>query len=61
MEFNESQVTNLGKYLLDISKLIIAIYVFTSFPDKLNIFTFGIIGALLFLTAGLIILKGVKK
>jgi hypothetical protein len=61
MEFNESQVINLGKYLLDISKLIVAIYVFTSLPDKPLVLILGLISALLFLIGGLVILKGVKK
>jgi len=61
MQFNENQITNLGKYLLDISKLIVAIYVFTSLPDKPFVLILGLICALLFLTGGLVILKGVKK
>jgi len=61
VEFNENQITNLGKYFLDISKLIVAIYVFTSLPDKPVAFFLGLIAAILFLIAGLMFLKGEKK
>jgi hypothetical protein len=61
VEFNENQITNLGKYLLDISKMIAGIYVFTSFPDKLLVGFFGLICAIIFLLGGLMLLKGEQK
>jgi hypothetical protein len=61
MEFNECQISNLGTYLLDISKLIVAIYVFTSSLDKPLMLVLGLICALLFLIGGLVVLKGAKK
>ncbi|HBO96472.1 MAG TPA: hypothetical protein DE315_07125 [Candidatus Omnitrophica bacterium] len=61
MELTEDQTTNLGKYFLDISKLIVGIYVFTSFPDKLLVSFWGLICAAIFLLGGLILLKGGQK
>jgi len=61
MELTENQTTNLGKYFLDISKLIAAIYVFTSLPDKPVAFFLGLTAAILFLAGGLMFLKGGEK
>ena len=61
MELTEDQATNLGKYFLDISKLIAAIYVFTSLPDKPVIFFAGLFIAIAFLIGGLLLLKGREK
>ena len=61
VEFNENQITNLGKYFLDISKLVAAIYVFTSLPDKPVVFFSGLFTTIVFLMGGLILLKGKEK
>jgi len=61
MELTENQTTNLGKYFLDISKLIAGIHVFTSFPDKPLVFFVGLFSTVVFLIGGLLILKGREK
>ena len=61
MELNENQTTNLGKYFLDISKLIVGIYVFTSLPAKPVAFFLGLFSATGFLMGGLLLLKGEQK
>jgi hypothetical protein len=61
LNFNETQIINLGKYFLDISKLIVAIYIFTSLPDKPMVFIFGLTSAIIFLIGGLILIKGPEK
>ena len=58
MRLDKSQKENLGKYLLDISKLVVGIYVFTSALSKPFLLALGCIIALLFLGAGLYYLKG---
>jgi hypothetical protein len=61
VEFNENQANNLGKYFLDISKLSVGVYVFTSLPDKPLTFVTGLIVAVIFLIGGLVLLKGEKR
>jgi hypothetical protein len=61
VELNETQTNNLGKYFLDISKLIAAIHVFTSSPDKPAVFFVGLFSTVVFLVGGLMLLKGKEK
>lgn len=57
MAFTPSQRGHLGRYLLDISKLIVGIYVFTSLPDKPLQFVLGCLATFCFLIGGLWFLK----
>ena len=57
MVFSRSQRDQFGQYLLDISKLIVGIYVFTSLPDKPLQFILGGLSALSFLIGGLWLFK----
>lgn len=61
MELTENQTTNFKEYFLDISKLIAAIYVFTSLSDKPVIFFAGLFIAIAFLIGGLLFLEGREK
>lgn len=61
MALNRTQRDQLGRYLLDISKLIVGIYVFTALPDKPLQFILGCLSALCFLVSGLWVLKGVPS
>lgn len=61
MALNRSQREHLGRYFLDISKLIAGIYVFTSLPGKPIQFIVGSISALCFLVGGLWILKSLSS
>lgn len=61
MALSRTQLEHLGRYFLDISKLIAGIYVFTSLPDKPLQFILGLLSALCFLIGGLWILKGVPS
>ena len=53
MEITSKQLNKLGDYLLDISKLVAGIYVFTSLPDKPLQFVLGSFSAISFLIAGI--------
>ncbi|HBH96411.1 MAG TPA: hypothetical protein DDX89_01285 [Candidatus Omnitrophica bacterium] len=57
MALNPAQREHLARYLLDVSKLIAGIYVFTSLPDKPLQFALGCVSALCFLLSGLWLLK----
>ena len=59
MGLTRAQREHLARYLLDISKLIAGIYVFTSLPDKPLQFLLGCVSALCFLLSGLWLLKDV--
>lgn len=61
MALNQAQREHLGGYLLDISKLIAGIYVFTSLPDKPFQFVLGVLSALCFLMSGLWFLRSLSS
>ncbi len=61
MRFNPLQREHLGRYFLDISKLIVGIYVFTSLPDRPLQFILGCLSALCFLIGGLWLLKSLSS
>ncbi|HHT9121128.1 MAG TPA: hypothetical protein ACFYD3_11370 [Candidatus Hypogeohydataceae bacterium YC41] len=58
---NKVQRENLGKFFIDIAKILVAVYVFTSLPESPGRFAIGIIITvfLLTITIGLGILGGV--
>lgn len=61
MNLSKTQRENLGKYFLDMSKIITGVYVLTSLPNKPLLFTLGLFSSLVLLGMGLNILKGVEK
>jgi len=58
MKPDEKQRENLGKYFLDLSKIVAGVYVFTTLPDKPVLFAFGLFISLIFLVCGLLLVKG---
>jgi hypothetical protein len=58
MKLNQTQQHRLGKYFLDLSKIVAGVYVFTSLPDKPLLFILGLIISLIFLICGLLLSKG---
>ena len=58
MKLDDKQRENLGKYFLDLSKIVAGVYVFTSLPDKPVLFALGLFISLVFLICGLLLVKG---
>ena len=58
MKLDDKQRENLGKYFLDLSKIVAAVYVFTNLPDKPLLFTLGLVISIIFLICGLLLAKG---
>jgi len=58
MKLDDKQRENLGKYFLDLSKIVAGVYVFTTLPDKPILFTLGLFISLIFLVCGLLLAKG---
>jgi hypothetical protein len=58
MMLDDIQRGHLGKYFLDLSKIVAGVYVFTSLPDRPVLFILGLIISLLFLICGLLLAKG---
>lgn len=51
------QRENLGKFFLDVGKLFVAIFLFTSLPDKPFTFVIGLICTVVCVLIGLVFLK----
>jgi hypothetical protein len=63
VKFNKAQKENLGKFFIDIAKVVAIGHVINAFFGKSsfgNIFI-GIIGAAIFLITGLLAMKGLDK
>jgi hypothetical protein len=54
---NKIQRENLGKFFVDIAKLLMAVVVFVSFPHELPRFFLGLVFVVVFLILGLKILE----
>ena len=54
---DNKQSEETGKYFLDISKLIVGIYVFATNPFELAKFLIGILAGLTFYIAGIVLVK----
>ena len=61
MAVTTRQLNKLGDYLLDISKLAVGIFVFTSIPDRPLQLALGCISAISLLIAGIILTKEDKQ
>jgi len=57
MTLNRLQREHLARYFLDVSKLSVGIYMFTSLPDKPLQFVLGCLSAVCFLISGVWLLK----
>lgn len=58
MKLDDKQQEILGKYFLDLSKIVAGVYVFSTLPDKPVLFAFGLLISLIFLICGLLLTKG---
>jgi len=58
MKLDDKQRENMGKYFFDLSKIVAAVYVFTSLPDNPILFGLGLLISLIFLICGLLLVKG---
>jgi hypothetical protein len=58
---NKIQKENLGKFFIDVAKISIAVYVFTSLPEHPGRFAIGILVTLFFLIAGLEVMGGIAN
>lgn len=57
---NKIQRENLGKFFIDVAKISIAVYVFTSLPERPGRFIIGVVVTLFFVITGLEILGDMK-
>ena len=58
MKLDDKQQETLGKYFLDLSKIVAGVYVFSTLSDKPVLFAFGLLISLIFLICGLLLTKG---
>lgn len=59
--FTKNRAHETGKYFLDVSKLILGVYVFTSFPADPSRFLGGIAVASGFFSAGIVLIQKDKE